>query len=134
MSWPPPDPDRITRKFARPDAPSPYTYDEGASEQARIEAFRQRQQQDMQRWQNSDTNETVRKRKVFHKRFDEGDGDANGPSKTPPASDESGEEGWRNSEGERLKDFGVDEEVEFYDEDNVPLATLIGLRKAATSA
>lgn len=30
---------------------------------------------------------------------------------------QSGEEGWRNREGERLGDFGVDEEVEFYDEE-----------------
>lgn len=30
-----------------------------------------------------------------------------------------GEEAWRNSEGERLQDFGVDEEVEFYDEPTV---------------
>lgn len=42
-----------------------------------------------------------------------------------------GEEGWRNSEGERLRDFGVDEDVEFYDEDEVPLAELIRRRKAA---
>ena len=38
---------------------------------------------------------------------------------------EDGEEGWKNSEGERLCDFGVDEETEFYDEDDVPLAELI---------
>lgn len=33
--------------------------------------------------------------------------------------DGDGEEAWRNSEGERLQDFGVDEEVEFYDEPTV---------------
>jgi palmitoyltransferase len=46
----------------------------------------------------------------------------------------SGEEGWRNSEGERLKDFGLDEEVEFYDEqqedDDVPLSQLLERRRA----
>jgi palmitoyltransferase len=42
---------------------------------------------------------------------------------------EEGEEGWQNAEGERLRDFGVDEEVEFYDEDNIPLATLMEKRK-----
>ena len=36
-----------------------------------------------------------------------------------------GEEAWRNSEGERLNDFGVDEDAEFYDEDEVPLAQLV---------
>ena len=37
---------------------------------------------------------------------------------------DEGEEAWRNAEGERLDDFGVDEEVEFYDEEDVPLSVL----------
>jgi palmitoyltransferase len=47
-----------------------------------------------------------------------------------------GEEGWRNSEGECLKDFGVDEDVEFYDEqeDDIPLAELMARRRAASNA
>lgn len=48
-------------------------------------------------------------------------------SPTAPNPDE-GEEGWRNSEGERLNDFGVDEDVEFYDEDDLPLAELVRRR------
>lgn len=40
-----------------------------------------------------------------------------------------GEEAWRNKEGERLADFGVDEVADFYDEDDVPLAELIRRRK-----
>ena len=39
-----------------------------------------------------------------------------------------GEEEWRDSEGDRLDDFGVDEQVEFYDEDDVPLAVLLQQR------
>lgn len=53
----------------------------------------------------------------------------------------SGEEAWRNSEGERLKDFGVDEDIEFYDEqkdddddDDVPLSELVARRRAAQTA
>jgi len=45
-----------------------------------------------------------------------------------------GEEGWRNGEGDRLRDFGVDEEIEFYDEDDIPLATLIQQRKDRAQA
>lgn len=45
------------------------------------------------------------------------------------SSSGEGEEGWRNSEGERLADFGVDEEAEFYDEDDIPLSKLIERRK-----
>lgn len=53
--------------------------------------------------------------------------------------DEEGEEAWRNSEGERLKDFGVDEDVEFYDEqeeedDDVPLGELLARKRAAAGA
>ncbi|KAF1995879.1 zf-DHHC-domain-containing protein [Amniculicola lignicola CBS 123094] len=53
-----------------------------------------------------------------------------------PGGNESGEEGWRNSEGERLRDFGVDEDVEFYDEeeDDVPLSTLLARKREAAAA
>ena len=44
-----------------------------------------------------------------------------------------GEEAWRNSEGDRLNDFGVDEDVEFYDEDDVPLAKLLSRRNGRSS-
>ena len=55
---------------------------------------------------------------------------------------EEGEESWRNSGGENLADFGVDEDVEFYDDgvivdndddecedDDVPLGELIRRRR-----
>ena len=45
----------------------------------------------------------------------------------------AGEEGWRNREGERLADFGVDEVADFYDEaeedEDVPLGQLLARRK-----
>jgi palmitoyltransferase len=58
--------------------------------------------------------------------------------------------GWRTAEGDRLRDFGVDEDVEFYDyryggdantdgvdeddEDNIPLAKLLEKRKREKEA
>ncbi|CAI6284414.1 unnamed protein product [Periconia digitata] len=59
------------------------------------------------------------------------------------AAEDDGEEAWRNAEGERLLDFGVDEEVEFYDEpvvvtgegedggddDDVPLSELLSRKR-----
>jgi hypothetical protein len=36
---------------------------------------------------------------------------------------------WRNKEGERLADFGLDEDAEFYDEDNLPLAEIMRRRR-----
>lgn len=94
-----------------------------------IDAFRQRQDADyLRRQAESD----VRCRKPFNKRYTNRGDDAQLLNISDSEDEElsnSGEEGWRNSEGERLGDFGVDEEVEFYDEDDIPLATLIQRRK-----
>lgn len=38
---------------------------------------------------------------------------------------EVGEEVWQDNAGDRLDDFGVDEKIEFYDEDDMPLARLV---------
>lgn len=37
---------------------------------------------------------------------------------------------WRNKEGERLADFGLDEDAEFYDEDDLPLSEIMRRRQA----
>jgi len=75
----------------------------------------------------------LQRRKRFHERYAEADGMEDGQivetESVCGSSSEEGEEGWRNSEGERLRDFGVDEEAEFYDEDDIPLAKLIQRRK-----
>jgi hypothetical protein len=106
----------------RPTVQSPaFAEDDGLSERERIAAFRQRQEQDLRRSHYvGDQNGNVRKRKTFYKRFDD---EGEQLSDEVADSEESGEEAWRNSEGERLKDFGVDEEVDFYDDD-VPLAVI----------
>lgn len=71
----------------------------------------------------------VRRRKRFQDRFERTDGDesdsAEGSDASHGSGADDGEESWKNSEGERLRDFGVDEEIEFYDEDDIPLAVLI---------
>jgi palmitoyltransferase len=122
MAWPPLDPDRIPRKFKRLDAEQPFL-DSAEDPVQRIEAFKKRQQEDMKRLQNRH----LRKRRPFHERFDEN-------AEAIPSDEEDsevsidGEEGWKNSEGERLRDFGVDEDAEFYDEDEIPLAELLRRR------
>jgi palmitoyltransferase len=98
--------------------------------QESIEAFRRRQQADMQRWKAPES--YVQRRKPFVKRLETMTGDneeygSDGTDNDESTSD-SGEEGWKNSEGERLGDFGVDEDAEFYDE-NVPLSELIARRR-----
>ena len=90
-------------------------------------AFRQRQQEDLARW-----------RGPAGRVSDEGEGSVDGTDEMDEmdeSGDESGssevieEELWRNREGDRLKDFGVDEETETYDADDVPLAQLVGRRR-----
>jgi hypothetical protein len=70
------------------------------------------------------------RRRLFHQRYNKQVLEAKGmPKPDLYVEDEAdGEETWRNREGERLKDFGLDEETEFYDEDEVPLAQLLRSR------
>ena len=102
--------------------------EESGSNQDQIQAFRKRQDEDLKRYQGDSS---FSRRRPFHERFER---TALGSELETPTSSHHGmsigEEAWRNSEGERLADFGVDEEVEFYDEDSVPLAQLIQRRRA----
>ena len=153
LTWPPPDPDRLSRKVPKgmDKFEEAFTYlDAGLDASETLAAFRKRQDEDV-----------VRRRKPFVQRVEaklarEGaneDGyeygygeDAEDDDEVPESRNvhdkesldgsQSGEEGWRNSEGERLKDFGVDEDVEFYDErdDDVPLGQLLARRKERAGA
>jgi palmitoyltransferase len=106
---------------------TPFTHlDANLSPSETIAAFRKRQEEDL-----------IRRRKPFVQRLEEGqarrtaewiEGYEEG-GESEAESERSGEEGWKNSEGERLADFGVDEEVEFYDEDDLPLSELMARRR-----
>ena len=69
------------------------------------------------------------RRKPFRDRFDENSQLRGDIELSDQDGDVSGEEGWADSGGSRLKDYGVDEEVEFYDEDELPLAELMRRRQ-----
>jgi palmitoyltransferase len=98
-------------------------YDDGD-----IVAFRLRQQEDLKRFNQNES--AIRKRQQFHRRYEAGN--QNGQAlENDLKPGEEGEESWRNSEGDRLADYGVDEDVEFYDEENIPLAELIQRRKVS---
>ncbi|KAL3478928.1 DHHC palmitoyltransferase-domain-containing protein [Aspergillus californicus] len=121
VSWPPPDPDRIPLPPREAQDESAFS----ATGYMEMEAFNQRKADDLRRRRAP----VVERRKPFHERFDESDSDlAENSSAASSYGTDNGEEGWRNSEGERLRDFGVDEEVEFYDEEDIPLAILIQQR------
>lgn len=52
------------------------------------------------------------------------------PAKTRFESGVDGEPGWTNAEGDRLRDFGVDEDAEEEDDEDVPLGELLRRRRA----
>ncbi|KAI8940252.1 hypothetical protein NX059_003953 [Plenodomus lindquistii] len=149
-TWPPPDPDRAYRRRVGAVNQDAFTYlDSTLSMEDEVEAFRKRQAEDV-----------VRRRKPFVERLEakvEREGgvyeDEDAEDRIEYGDDASdaeedytlrgsghngvreGEEGWRNSEGERLQDFGVDEDIEFYDEqdDEIPLSELLARRQAAAA-
>ncbi|MCJ1313049.1 Palmitoyltransferase [Agyrium rufum] len=123
--WPPPDPDRMFSRTSVKPQGNPFLYDSpGHTNTDQLEAFQARQQYDLQRREGNEYH--IQRREPFHQRY----GKSNLPVTEKPIN-QPGEEAWRNSEGDRLEDFGVDEDVEFYDEDDVPLAELIRRRREA---
>lgn len=136
LSWPPPDPDRMRRSNNRTNFSEPFTHEESVSPNHAIYAFRQRQLEDMKRFDQGAP--TTTRQRQFPGRFGSTD---QGLSKFAPKSRESndysssGEVGWRDSEGDRLDDFGVDEAIEFYDDDDdIPLAELLKKRRGTTKS
>lgn len=129
ITWPPPDPDRMPRMERTSSAPQdPFTdRNQDLSPAEEIMAFKKRQQAD---FESRAEHYGVKRRRPFHERFEQStleaaENDSQGRSE--PES--SGEEGWQDTGGNRLKDFGVDEDVEFYDEDDIPIAELLRRRK-----
>ena len=129
-TWPPPDPDRMPR------APRPWMSEPAfVHEDDGVEAFRRRQEQDLKRWDRSA--DGLQRRKPFVERLeaqvreqrdddddDDSDSEREEAGESLGAVNTRGEESWKNSEGESLADFGLDEDAEFYDED-IPLSLLM---------
>jgi palmitoyltransferase len=135
--WPPPDPDRMPRMRHHLDPDEAFTYpNRPLSNYNEIEAFKVRQQEDLLRRQNQSQ---IRHREPFHKRQGSSPrpvveySNTGDDIDTRDSDSESGEEGWQDSGGNRLKDYGVDEAIEFYDEDDLPISELLRRRKARTS-
>ncbi|KPI44941.1 Palmitoyltransferase pfa4 [Cyphellophora attinorum] len=116
QGWPPPDPDRMPRIARSMDAEDAFTYRNGASMADEVDAFKQRQQADLAR------------RRPFRHRFDAETDEPLHDDFLDSDEDASGEEGWADRDGNRLQDYGVEEDVEFYDD--VPLAELMKRRRA----
>ncbi|KIW03977.1 uncharacterized protein PV09_04810 [Verruconis gallopava] len=131
LSWPPPDPDRMPRGKVRYDPAEEAAFNSGFSNDE-IDAFRQRQQRDYARLSDYET--AIRRRQKFHRRYDADDeGSVRQTLDEELSEGEEGEESWATSEGDRLADYGVDEEIEFYDEEDLPLSELLKRRQTAAS-
>lgn len=111
-------------KSAEPNSAFAHGQDQ-LSVRDQMEAFRQRQVADLRRFQKDAT--PIVRRLPFYDRYEGISQEAERRSQQLNSMDGIiyGEEGWRDPEGDRLDDFGVDELVEFYDEDDLPLATIL---------
>jgi palmitoyltransferase len=134
-SWPPPDPDRIPRQRRSFNSSQAFVFQQTPlSNYEEVQAFKKRQEEDMARRERTSG---VIRRKPFHYRGaigldSEQSFEAMDKNIIREDSD-SGEEGWRSPGGDRLRDYGVDEDAEFYDQDDIPLAELLRRRRAKQS-
>lgn len=120
--WPPPDPEKI-RRAARAQPVGRRDFEAELREldlspEEHKEKFRQRQEADLKR-----------KRRLVAE-LEEVDDYGNTDDENE-LNDHAlgGTAGWMNSDGERLRDYGVDEET---DEESIPLGELIRRRKVTT--
>lgn len=125
--WPPPDPDRIPRRQFKIEEHDPFTYGADSSG-LDVQAFRERQQKDALRF--ADPNYKYRPRSLGRAGRNDSDDEADNSQESNHCQDDvgSGLE-WRDSEGDRMQDFGVDEEAEWYEEENLSLAEVLRRRK-----
>ncbi|WPH02444.1 Palmitoyltransferase pfa4 [Acrodontium crateriforme] len=142
--WPPPDPDRMLRAANRGPLEG-----SGFTQAIDVESFLKRQEADRSRRHEDADGDYVIRRRPFHERMEhmardrgpyqddeaattdeeeDDDDDRHDNDILGNSADDGGEEAWRNREGERLADFGVDEVVDFYDEDDLPLSELMRRR------
>jgi palmitoyltransferase len=99
----------------------PFTHDKGSTtNQERLDAFHRRQENDLRRFDHEPPSTSARRR--FQK--------DNNPHDSHNDHSVTNLEGWRDSEGDRLDDFGVDEDTEFRGEDDLPLAELLRRRQS----
>ncbi|KAM0329157.1 hypothetical protein ACHAQA_004453 [Verticillium albo-atrum] len=140
--WPPPDPSKMRTGRGRrvwPGARANLAADENAPPQYStpaedMAAFRRRQEADLRRWEGSKSELMAELEEVDdYDMLDEDGYDLDNPSAAAGAE-------WTNSDGERLRDYGVDEDAELDEvglqaqsvdqaDDDVPLAELLRRRK-----
>lgn len=107
----------------------PFVYEEDLSAvQSNVDAFRRRQQEDLKRYDQVATNSA--QSQSLHEHYGNAENlDRSSSPRSAQFDDRvSGGEDWRDSEGDRLDDFGVDEDAEVHNEDDIPLIELVRRR------
>ena len=116
----------MPRSTNRPRFEQPFVYKEDLSTiQRNVDAFRRRQQEDLKRYDQAATTSSQGRR--LREQYGNA-GNRNGSLSSQSAHyDDLGNSGeaWRDSEGDRLDDFGVDEDAELHNEDSIPLVELL---------
>ncbi len=118
--WPPPDPDKMPRGERPTEDTGTWKYGTVEEEKA---AFKRRQQEDHKRWAREENLEEVTNEDDESEEY-ESEYEEEGID---------GEKGWTNSDGDRLRDYGVDEEAEVVGDDEIPLGELLRRRNARAS-
>ena len=130
LQWPPPDPDRMPRSDRQvSQAWASFVENEAVSDRDRLYQFYQRQGQDLKRLSRKGTPSRC---STIHEHQNIGQIDIDNGAIESIGSPSKAEdvEVWRDSEGDRLDDFGVDEDIECFNEDEIPIAELLRRRRA----
>jgi len=135
--WPPVDPDKLPR------SPPQVRNEQGGNafihgDDDEVQAFKKRQEEDYKRWETMRANDPrtgSKLRSSAAATLSEGEGSTEDEDEDGEEWEEGmdGEFGWTNSDGDRLRDYGVDEEAEMIVEDEIPLGELLRRRRAVLS-
>ncbi|KAL7927131.1 DHHC palmitoyltransferase domain-containing protein [Trichoderma austrokoningii] len=131
--WPPLDPEKLrravggfgmSRRNYEADLNFELENDNGLSLEEQFEAFRKRQ--------DADLNRRKRTRDTLMAELEEMDDFGYDDEDDEDTNDRNDMRNWANSDGEYLRDYGVDEDAEVEDED-VPLAELLRRRRVGNT-
>ncbi|KAL8838575.1 MAG: hypothetical protein Q9176_004972 [Flavoplaca citrina] len=134
-TWPPPDPDRMPRRQYNLANHHPFTHPDMTSN-IDTQAFRERQRRDYLRF-SSNNGDPGLKHRMSATRLSDLSSDESGDEDNGPDADDldlkAGNK-WRDQDGDRPDDFGVDEEVDYLDEDDLPLSENLKRQRAVRKA
>lgn len=134
VQWPPPDPDRMLRPSQITEHLHAFVHNDCqlSSVEGEVAAFRKRQQADLRRWERSGHQKKENLRSTDEIPSSDVEEGLSSGSEYEEGMD--GEIGWTNSDGDRLRDYGVDEEAEADGlDDDIPLSELLRRQKIKAS-